>query len=584
MKLLRLELKRIFLTEYMWLACTAYLIISALGALIYSPSRLETENYPEKFSCGASVFIHKSGIDWLLIFLIILLGSVVFLKRFDKGMNTVLVTCPQNNMLTVIDIAIMIAAIFTLSMLSGMVKLLIYNTKFTSTPTLITSIGEDLSNYSVPLQSSRCAIYICLLSALGAVCFAAYNVFFCALIKRAVPYYTAALGSVVIPAYIFNVSYQRARAFLPISLLDAKYFFYGTQIISEDIISGNEYAFIEVTARELAANIIVQIIICVLLLLVAFYILSGKSFAIRRKKALLCVVFSALVLTSCSDTLPKSDKIRYTIIDDTMGVIYDKQGKELKSIDLTPFESRIACAVNGEYIITLSFANEEKTAYIIEAVSPETCESIPLLTVGRSINKDGFLGLDDIITLPSSWLIDFDTYGLPIGFRINDNRIYFELDDRLVCFDLDDNGKRTDLLSDREFHNAKCVGEKIYYLNENDMLCLDENGNETIISDESVLEYEVSKQSVYYISSKDDLLYKNGTAISDEKAQYILYADDSTAVFITDEGTVTIKDDMTYKAAIYADKSDGEYLYTYDGQTLEIFDLSGGAINKLSLV
>ena len=77
MKLLRLELKRVFFTEHMWIACTAYLIISALGALLYSPSRLERENYPEKFSCGAAVFIHKSGIDWLLIFLIILLTSVV---------------------------------------------------------------------------------------------------------------------------------------------------------------------------------------------------------------------------------------------------------------------------------------------------------------------------------------------------------------------------------------------------------------------------------------------------------------------------------------------------------------------------
>ena len=584
MKLLRLELKRIFFTEHMWLACTAYLIISVLGALIYSPSRLETENYPEKFSCGAAVFIHKSGIDWLLIFLIILLGSVVFLKRYDKGMNAVLVTCPQNNMLTVIDIAIMIAAIFTLSMLSGMVKLLIYNAKFTSTSIPITSIGEDLSNYSIPLQSSKCAVYICLLSALGAVCFAAYNVFFCTLIKRAVPYYTAALGSVVIPAYIFNVSYQRARAFLPISLLDAKYFFYGTQVISEDIISGNEYAFIEVTARELAANIIVQIIICVLLLLVAFYILSGKSFAKPRKKALLCAFISAFALTSCSDTLPKSDKSRYTIIDDTMGVIYDKQDKELKSIDRTPFESRIACAVNGEYIITLSFANEEKTAYNIEAVSPDTCESIHLLTVGRSINIDGFLGLDDIITLPSSWLIDFDTYGLPIGFQINDNKIYFELDDRLVCFDLDENGKRTDLLTDRAFHNAKCMGEKIYYLNSDDMLCLDESGKETIISDKPISEYELSENNVYYITAKDSLLYKNGTAISDKKAQYMLYADDSTAIFITDEGTVTFKDGAEYKADIFADISDGEYLYTYDGQVLEIIDLTGKDIDKQSLV
>ena len=584
MKLLRLELKRIFLTEHMWLACTAYLIISVLGALIYSPSRLETENYPEKFSCGAAVFIHKSGIDWLLIFLIILLTSVIFLKRYDKGMNTILVTCPQNNMLTVIDIAIMIAAIFTLSMLSGMVKLLIYNAKFTSTPTLITSIGEDLSSYSVPLQSSKCAVYICLLSALGAVCLAAYSAFFCALIKRAVPYYTAALGSVVIPAYIFNVSYQRARAFLPISLLDAKYFFYGTQVISEDIISGNEYAFIEVTKRELTANIIVQIIICFLLLLVAFYILSGKSFAIRRKKALLCVVISAFALTSCSDTLPKSDKSRYTIIDDTMGVIYDRQDKELKSIDLTPFESRIACAVNGEYIITLSFANKEKTAYNIEAVSPDTCESIPLLTVGRSINKDGFLGLDDIITLPSSWLIDFDTYGLPIGFQINDNKIYFELDDRLVCFDLDENGKRTDLLTDRAFHNAKCMGERIYYLNSDDMLCLVESSKKTIISDKPISEFELSNNNVYYITAKDSLLYKNGKAISDKKAQYMLYADDSTAVFITDEGTVTFKDGAEYKADIFADKSDGEYLYTYDGQILEIFDLTGKDIDKQSLV
>ena len=194
------------------------------------------------------------------------------------------------------------------------------------------------------------------------------------------------------------------------------------------------------------------------------------------------------------------------------------------------------------------------------------------------------MGLDDIITLPSSWLIDFDTYGLPIGFQINDNRIYFELDDRLVCFDLDENDKRTDLLTDRAFHNAKCMGEKIYYLNENDMLCLDENGNETIISAEPILEYDLSEQSVYYISEKDSFLYKDGTVISDEKAQYILYADDSTAVFITDEGTVTIKDDMTYKANIYADKSDGEYLYTYDGQILEIFDLTGKNIDKLSLV
>ena len=584
MKLLRLELKRIFFTEHMWLACTAYLIISVLGALIYSPSRLETENYPEKFSCGAAVFIHKSGIDWLLIFLIILLGSVVFLKRYDKGMNTVLVTCPQNNMLTVIDIAIMIAAIFTLSMMSGMVKLLIYNAKFTSAPTLITSIGEDFISYSIPLQSSKCAVYICLLSALGAVCLAAYSAFFCALIKRAVPYYTAALGSVVIPAYIFNVSYQRARAFLPISLLDAKYFFYGTQVISEDIISGNEYAFIEVTARELAVNVAAQIIICALLLLVTAYILSGKSFSKPRRKALLCVVMSALILTSCSDTLPKSDKSRYTIIDDTMGVIYDRQDKELKSIDLTPFESRIACAVNGEYIITLSFANKEKTAYNIEAVSPDTCERIPLLTVGRSINKDGFLGLDEIITLPSSWLIDFDTYGLPIGFQINDNKIYFELDDRLVCFDLDENGKRTDLLTDRAFHNAKCMGEKIYYLNSDDMLCLDESGKETIISDKPISEYELSENNVYYISANNGLLYKNGIAISNEQAQYILYADDNTVVFITDNGTVTIKGDITYKADIYADNSDGEHLYTYNGRTLEIFDLSGGAIDKLSLV
>lgn len=584
MKLLKLELKRIFLTEYMWLACTAYMMLSVLGALLYSPSRLERENYPEKFSCGASVFIHKSGVDWLLIFLIILLSSVVFLKRYDRVMHTVLITCPQNSFLTLIDIVIVTAAAFALSMLSGIIRLLIYNVKFTSTPTPITSIGEDFSSYSVALQCDRCAVYIYLFSALGAVCFAAYNAFFCTIIKKTVPYYAAALGSVVIPAYVFNVSYQRARAFLPISLLDAKLFFYGTQVISEDIISGNEYAFIEVTKRELAVNVTAQIIICALLFLVTAYILSGKSFSKPRRKALLCVVISVLILTSCSDTLPNSDESRYVIVDDTMGVIYDKQKGQLKSINFTPFESRIACDVSCENIITLSFANEEKTAYIIEAVSPETCESIPLLTVGRSINKDGFFGLDDIITLPSSWLIDFDTYGLPIGFQINDNWIYFELNDRLVCFDLDDNGKRTDLLTDREFHNAKCVGEKIYYLNENDMLCLDENGNETIISDESVLEYEVSKQSVYYISSKDDLLYKDGTAISDEKAQYILYADDSTAVFITDEGTVTIKDDMTYKANIYADKSDGEYLYTYDGQTLGIIDLSGVTIDKLSLV
>lgn len=584
MKLLRLELKRIFFTEHMWLACTAYLIISALGALIYSPSKLETENYPEKFSCGAAVFIHKSGIDWLLIFLIILLGSVVFLKRFDKGMNTILVTCPQNNMLTVIDIVIMIAAIFTLSMLSGMVKLLIYNTKFTSTSIPITSIGEDLSSYSIPLQSSKCAVYICLLSALGAVCFAAYNVFFCALIKRAVPYYTAALGSVVIPAYIFNVSYQRARAFVPISLLDAKPFFYGTQVINEDIISGNEYAFIEVTKKELAVNIIAQVFICALLFLVSAYILSGKSVPKLRKKALLCAAISALALTSCSGTVPKSDESRYIIVDDAMGVIYDKQSNRLKSVIFTPFESRIACAVSGEYIITLSFANDEKTAYNIEAVSPDTCERIPLLTVGRSINKDGFLGLDEIITLPSSWLIDFDTYGLPIGFQINDNRIYFELDDRLVCFDLDENDKRTDLLTDRAFHNAKCMGEKIYYLNSDDMLCLDESGKETIISDKPISEYELSENNVYYITAKDSLIYKNGTAISDKKAQYMLYADDSTAIFITDEGTVTVKDGAEYKTDIYADKSDGEYLYTYDGQVLEIFDLTGKDIDKQSLV
>ena len=87
--------------------------------------------------------------------------------------------------------------------------------------------------------------------------------------------------------------------------------------------------------------------------------------------------------------------------------------------------------------------------------------------------------------------------------------------------------------------------------------------------------------------SKDNLLRKTNLdstdVISDLQAQYIIYADDKSVTFSTEDGTVTVKDKKLYKTEIFADLADGENLYTFDGKDLIIYDLQGNIIDKQSV-
>lgn len=587
MNLFKLEMKRIFITNKVWIYSALVIILRLICSLLYNPPAIEIQNYKGKFISGATAYIENFKVDWILIFFILILVTTVVIDEYRCEMRPFIKTCLQQKRLATIQLCIIFLTTFFVSLFSESISYAVYNYKFGTANALITQIGENYQSFSRFLSADKCSLQIILISSLGFTIFSAYVVLFSVVVKKSIPVYAFSISMVILPVYLFEKTYQRSRLWLPISLLNPKYFYMGTQIINEDNIYGNEYGFIEITAKECFFNIFVQCIVFAVITFAIWCFLSNKRINLRMIKSIGTALIAAFIFTGCSNTILASENETYLMLGDSCNYVYDKVSNKIIDVNSTPFEDKIIQSICDEYAIAISFLNEEKTSYEIQAISLKTKEVIPMLTVGKNLNTDGLLDLDDIIPLPPSFLYDFETFGLPLSFQYDDNVIFFEGSNCVISYDLNNNGKRTDLLADTPYYMPVCKSDKIYYLNKENQLCIYQDNKSDILIEDQVSFYFVTDNYIYYTCSKDNLLRKTNLdstdVISDLQAQYIIYADDKSVTFSTEDGTVTVKDKKLYKTEIFADLADGENLYTFDGKDLIIYDLQGNIIDKQSV-
>ena len=518
------------------------------------------------YESGASVFLIRQTADWLLIALTAYCCVCVWVKEFSAEMQGFHLTARRGRVFLVC-VKYMLVLVFPalLSITASGAEYAIDLFRFGQADISLSAIGYDYQSATRNGSIFQYALLLIPFKAIGISSFAALVSLLALLIKKTLPVLLSALALLLVPVYLFPSPDLRCRLCLPVSLLQGSELWRGS-VTFPNMFGGTEYVFREITEQELLRNLLVQLLLIAFCLYLCIRLYLQKPFRVRHFVKAVPVILSAFLLTGCGMTLPDAGAPRFLLCTDG-STIYSKADQSMFSVNPTPLTSYRVAGIYGDCALVTEQVSDAAAFRVSLLHLPDLTKS-DQMTVGRSVNTDGLLGLDDLVEVPAEWIFDYKTYGLSQQLKLEGSTLYGKAEDALISFDLE-NGTRKEWLNGIQFSAPQIRDGDLYYLDEARTLCrITEDGNVDSLV-QSVSDYKLCQHSICYIADGRTfrLSEHGGTQqVCDAAADYFLYCDEMHIVFVTANGeTIAISGDTLtrFDKVFYA--ADDSNLYREEG-------------------
>lgn len=535
--MIRQELYKQMRKNHLLLLGMLYVILRSASALFFHVYPIMRRN-SSVYDSGSAVFILRQNADWLLIGLTAYCGICIWVKEYSVEMQAFHLTA-KHGRASLARIKFILIMLFPMlfSIAASSVELGIDLMRFGSTELSLSSLGVEYTETVRTGMTLHYALLLIPLKAIGITAFSAFISLAALLIKRSLPVLLSALSIILIPIYLFPSSDIRCRLCMPVALMQGKELLRGS-ISAQNAFGETEYAFREITNYELIRCILVQLLLISICIALCVRLYLQKPLRFRRYLNAISLILCVSLLSGCGSTLPDSvtSKPQFLVCLDR-STIYNKADGTMFSVNPTPLTHYTVAGIYGDYALVSERIPNMAQVFTVCLLHLPDLTKTELLTVGRTANREGLLGLDDLIEVPSSWIFDFDTYGMSPQMQIDGNVLYGKAENGLFSFDLK-TGNRTDWLSGESFYSPKMRDGILYYLDTTQTLFRIDTNNQKETVATQVSSYVLCPQSICYIS--DGIAYRmtedgSKKQLCDKSVDYFLYCDDTQAVFITQD-------------------------------------------------
>ena len=559
--MLKSEIYKIFIKHKLLIAICLFCSLTVIISLSYTVPTVESGYRGNEFSCGAAVFLNRDNVNFLLSALIIFFAIKIWIVEYTSEMQTYNLTARKGrHNLAIIKLCIFAVIVILMTLFSDIVTFISYSAESYSENIMLSGCGMDYETTTREITADSIVIRAVLIHIVGYLCFALQCSFFAVILKSPVTFTGVMLVILTAPVYIFSDLSDRLRMPFVVSLMQSGSMFKGSIMFADN---NTEFAFKELSDNEIIFNITAQGIIALMLAAFCIILFSGKKIALPKKLSIASfLIIPVAFFSGCAqiEDNETSKKDNYFLISGT-DKIYSKNDKKIFSVNPTPLSNRTAVSVSGDYVLVWENSDDAFATYQIKSVKlPQLSETV-LLTIGKSVNENGFLGLSDLIEIPL-WLVWDENYMLSRDFAYSDNKLFFFSSDSITVYDIKTESKTVNKLQ-YSIINPTVESEDIYFIKENGRLCK----NYEELTDFEISCYKVCGNTIAYKKKDGSITVKSSnqeTTFAYNSLESFLYCDENSCVFTTDKGTVAIKNGKEIFFDYYMDYADKDCVYRWD--------------------
>ncbi len=458
----------------------------------------------------------NSGIDWLFIFVIIFMISILVSKDYATGiLQTASTTKYGGTYYICSKVIIMISFIVVTGIFISLIQLGIYGihypVKYFDAP--VQSYME-FSNYSKDITFLNAYIIINIVRISAYIIFGMIFFGIASIIKNSLTMCAVCTLIIFIPFYFFNDVVNPIKIYklpLPIGALCGIGYFIG-DTVREDII------YKELTLKQIVAVSAVQFVIGMCFLLVGIVKMRVRKIKLPKLKSIMpCILILLMLTTGCGSEKFSKDNSMYgsSEVTDTYVKIndyelYDIDTEEKIDIRQTIFDDRQILAIGNKYVLVKhkEIEGSDNTDFIISLYNPKNSEEHMLLKFGNNIDSDAFLGFDSVLglnTLSSDEAVS--NMGINTSVVYENNKLYYVYDEVVVRADCKNNNFEI-IYYDSVIYNPIISGDKIIYIDgKNNMQLHSFLSNDTVLLEEAVENIWLVKDRIVYSKSDEEKVY-----------------------------------------------------------------------------
>lgn len=560
--MLRVEIHKLFIKNKILIALLILFVLTAFFSLSFNISDKQIKYSSGEFSCGNAVFLHNDNVNWLIVAFIIFANLIVWIGEYKSNMQIYNLTGKKGGArLAIIKINVLIITVAFAVLSADFISLIVYDFKFGSKNLPLSSCGADYETTAREITSLAAVGLSALFHAAGYVFFAVKCSFIANIFKSALSFMGGAISLIVIPVYLIEDISARIRFPFSVSLMQSATFFRGSILNAGE---EAEFLFKELTDNEIVTNFLIQLLIALILAVVSIILFSGKKITVKKR----LVVFSAIpfLICGCSDGLSAAENGEYFAIPNT-DLVYSIKDDRIFSVNPTPLTGRNLVQISGKYALVWENCDDNYSTYQIKAIDLNDLSERTLLTIGKSVNKNGFLGLDDLIKIPDGLLWD-ENFKLSRDFRFDSNKLYFFDETQIIVYDIN-NGSRAEIDVNGSYSDPLISNGDIYYIDNDNKLCK----NFTRVCPLDVSQYIVQNDTIVISCKDDNKIYRivsdKCEQVSQSEADYFLYCDSEKIVFVSGNSTVSICDANEIEFDFFGIYADSKCIYEMNDDVIK---------------
>lgn len=510
----------------------------------------------------------NSGIDWLFIFVIIFMVSILVSKDYAAGiLQTTSTTKYGGTYYICSKVIIMISFIAAMGIFISLIQLGIYGihypVKYFGAP--VQSYME-FSNYSKDITFLNAFIIISIARISAYIIFGMIFFGIASIIKNSLTMCAVCTLIIFIPFYFFNDVINPIEIYklpLPIGALCGLGYFIG-DTVREDII------YKELSMKQIVTVSTVQFVIGMCFLLVGIVKMRGRKIKLPKVKLIMpCILVLLMLTTGCgSEKLSKDNSMygRNNVTDTYVKIsdyeLYDIDTEEKIDIRQSIYDDRQILAIGDKYVLIKhkEIEGSDNTDFTISLYNPKNSEEHLLLKFGNNIDNDAFLGFDSVLginTLSSDEAVS--NMGINTSVVYENNKLYYVYNEVVVRADCKNNNFEI-IYYDSVIYDPIISDNKIIYIDgKKNMQLHSFLSNDTVLLEENV-------ECIWLV--KDKILYSK----ADEEKLYIMSIDGNNKELLMDNvEPVQVNSDDTYicildsKRKVYVIEENGfKYIGEYD--------------------
>lgn len=489
------------------------------------------------------LWISKAGIDWLFIFVLILMISIIVSKDYSTGILQTTSTSKYGRMCyTCSKVVIMVSFIVITGILISVIQLLVYGIHYP-----VKYFNAPVQNYYEFVNYSKDATFMNAFILITAGRIFSYIIFgmiffgIASVIKNSLTMCAVCVLIIFIPFYFVNDVLNPVKIYkfpLPIGALSGKGFFIGN-VVRGDVI------YNELTLKQIVQTFVVQFVVGIVFLLIGILKMNGKKIRLQKVKSILpCIIILLLITTGCGTKKISTDDRICGVTDVTDSYIkmsgyelYDINAEKVIDIRQTLFDDREILGIGNKYVLVKrkEIDGSDKSEFTISLYNPWNCDERLILKFGENIDDEAFMGFDSVLGIYAMSSDEaISNMGINESVVYEDDKLYYVYDNVVVRADCRRNRYEI-VYYDSVIMNPVIFNEQIIYIDGKSNMQL-----HSFLNDDTTL-LEENVENIW--QTGDKIIYSK----SGEEKVYIMSVDGSDKEILMDNiSPVQVKSDGNY--------------------------------------